>query len=483
MPQTSAPTPSKLATALPDNTTCAAAPFPPRTLDVGGTGFDGYFNQHGGVSAINLVVLRPQGYLNLNDGRLDSTSFVIGEGDTQFRATGAEPVFTQASGTIRLEEQLIVGQGNRGSGVYTLAGGLLNSALVRLGVNRNAAGTFEQSGGTNQTGRLIISEEADDPMTLPDIYARSGYFMTGGALRTTNTMVGSGREGIFRQNGGEHSVDGVLQITGDSVRSSYSLLDGVVSARRTTVAKATFAQSGGINRVSDLLAIGLQNAGDAQNALQPSASTYELTGGELFIHDLWLGGEFIHTAGGFHCSGSITMAGGRFTSTGATGPMGALALAAPSRIVFGTAASVHQWAPSADEIWNAEAKLQVHNWAGSLNGEGLHQLRFGTDRSGLTRGQLTQIVFVNPAGLPVGNYPARILESGEVVPEPAPLLAIRATPHAVFVDWAGAWALQGATNLHGPYEDIPDATQPYTRNLSQGSKAFFRLRNLDVATK
>src|SRR5207237_6008993 len=54
-----------------------------------------------------------------------------------------------------------------------------------------------------------------------------------------------------------------------------------------------------------------------------------------------------------------------------------------------------------------------------LNGGGSKQIFFGTSSSGLTSQQLTQVQFSNPAGLPNGTYPARILSDGEVVPDQA----------------------------------------------------------------
>ena len=55
------------------------------------------------------------------------------------------------------------------------------------------------------------------------------------------------------------------------------------------------------------------------------------------------------------------------------------------------------------------------NWNGSPNGGGKHQVFFGSNASGLTAQQLSQIKFKNPAGS-TGTYPATILSTGEIVP-------------------------------------------------------------------
>src|SRR5205823_4287130 len=72
---------------------------------------------------------------------------------------------------------------------------------------------------------------------------------------------------------------------------------------------------------------------------------------------------------------------------------------------------------SAAMPWDSSSILGVVGWKGvSTNGWGSHALYFGNNASGLTPQQVSQIIFSNPGGLPPGNYLARILETGEVVP-------------------------------------------------------------------
>ena len=67
--------------------------------------------------------------------------------------------------------------------------------------------------------------------------------------------------------------------------------------------------------------------------------------------------------------------------------------------------------------WSTEAVLNVQSWSGSLYGGGAQRIVFGTNDSALTQQQLSQIQFQNPGGLTPGNYPARILATGEIVPD------------------------------------------------------------------
>ena len=74
-------------------------------------------------------------------------------------------------------------------------------------------------------------------------------------------------------------------------------------------------------------------------------------------------------------------------------------------------------------------ELNIRNWSGSIYGGGSQQIIFGSNSAALTPGQLSQIQFWSPAGLPpsglpAGLYLARILPNGEVVPDsgaPLPL--------------------------------------------------------------
>jgi len=47
----------------------------------------------------------------------------------------------------------------------------------------------------------------------------------------------------------------------------------------------------------------------------------------------------------------------------------------------------------------------------------------------------------------------------------------------MILNWAGPWALQSATNVNGPYADIPGAASPFTNLMSAAPKQFFRLRS------
>jgi hypothetical protein len=66
--------------------------------------------------------------------------------------------------------------------------------------------------------------------------------------------------------------------------------------------------------------------------------------------------------------------------------------------------------------WSNAATLTIENWTGSPNGGGGQQVIFGSNAAALTAPQLDQLRFYNPAGLPAGCYLAKILSTGEIVP-------------------------------------------------------------------
>jgi len=82
--------------------------------------------------------------------------------------------------------------------------------------------------------------------------------------------------------------------------------------------------------------------------------------------------------------------------------------------------SILRFADSHSSDWDLAATLFILQWSGDLAGGGTEGLFFGTDATGLTGDQLTRIRFLDPLGLPPGNYDARILDTGEVMPLPEP---------------------------------------------------------------
>ena len=45
------------------------------------------------------------------------------------------------------------------------------------------------------------------------------------------------------------------------------------------------------------------------------------------------------------------------------------------------------------------------------------------------------------------------------------------------LSWPAPFVLQSATNLAGPYADVPGASSPWSTSFSQAKQSFFRLRS------
>ena len=72
----------------------------------------------------------------------------------------------------------------------------------------------------------------------------------------------------------------------------------------------------------------------------------------------------------------------------------------------------------------------------------------------------------------------RSLNSGEVVPDEVvqPSILSARQAHSLVLGWPPGWVLQSATNVIGPYADVPGAAPFYTNDMTASVLRFFRLR-------
>lgn len=106
----------------------------------------------------------------------------------------------------------------------------------------------------------------------------------------------------------------------------------------------------------------------------------------------------------------LTLSGGGIIFSSASQNMGSLKLSATSSLTLTTLTGNFSFANSSSESWLGSALLQIHGYV-----PGSHNLRFGTNSSGLTLAQLAQFRFVDQ-----GNKPAQIDSLGFVTPIPEP---------------------------------------------------------------
>jgi type VI secretion system secreted protein VgrG len=129
-------------------------------------------------------------------------------------------------------------------------------------------------------------------------------------------------------------------------------------------------------------------------------------------------------------SSSMTLNGGTFNTSGfsehnlsgttVTAGIGSLTLLNNSVIDLGEGTSILAFASSSLQTWIAT--LSVYNWSGTpVTGSGSDQLFFGTDETGLTAAQLSQIAFYSDSGTTfLGTAAFTSGMNGELGPVPEP---------------------------------------------------------------
>jgi hypothetical protein len=464
-------------------------------------GVGGTFNQQGGTNFGN-VLINDGGEYDLIGGRLEGSVGL----DLPYAG-----VFNQSGGTN------ISGLGLFGPGVYRLSGGLLVPGDLQVGPSTLSpgslgAGAVEQTGGTDTAGNITMgvgnySLEGGvltaSNLSLPSVSDRlgsfgsifdqsGGFFSSGGVtmngvfdlrnglLPSTYTL--SGGElvtptinmtmGLVDQTGGSNSA-GVITLNS---LSSYVLNGGVLIASNLTQNGQTafslvgsIQQSGGTNQVLGALFVG-------------GSSSYDFTNGLLIANNIQVAGQanFVHAGGSFGGLKNVLLAGGGWVERTVGEQLGQFQLGtnSSSTLNLPSGSCVLRFTNSSSVSWDSGGRLTIQNWSGSLSGGGSQQLFFGTSASGLTAQQLSQVQFSNPAGLPGGTYSARILSSGEVVPNQiiSARIAFSQQGNNLLLTWPTGWTLQSATNVLGAYSDVAGATSPFTNNVTLKPKQFFRLR-------
>jgi len=423
---------------------------------------------------------------------------------------------------------LILGPGAFGphGGAYALYGGNLSlpGGLALLGYPNNAT-LYLQEGGTNQTTQVYISPESslsfklngglltdNNVEVVADDFGTAAIEQNGGSHVVTNalTIAGGAANGstvlpaTYSLNGGTLSA-GVIELGADagdsvfvqsnattSVGTVYTHSHGYYSSHNTliTLAGGTLScsnfttedgggrlnQSGGALVVSNLL-----NYGGARNVGGPIGiiyGRYTFTGGTVTASNISITGDWIIGDGstsrisnpGFFSLSHTLQIGN------AVEQLGRFILASNATIDLAGSASRLSFANSSGETWAGATMLTILDWNGSPSGGGAEQLRFGTDQSGLTPAQLSQLRFA--IGNPSQLYSAKILSTGEVVPGQVipPTVASSRQGNNLILTWPSGWSLQTATNVPGPYSDVPGATSPYTNDMTLKPQQFFRLR-------
>jgi len=450
-----------------------------------GLGTTGSLHQLGGLlSVTNQLTLGQgdrrtfaEGYgrVELTAGTLTAPIIQIGEQNGRLGPPGADGIFVQSGGS-NFAGRLRLGwpESDASSGneyTYTLHDGLLvTSNTFVYGGN----GHFVQAGGLHQV---------DGPLAVAGFYGRSftpfdaQYTLSGGVIMARSLTIDFG---AMSQSAGTNQISGDLVIglkDAFAPRSFYNLSGGTLSTSNAFIdsVNGSFRQSGGSHGIDNLLEI----AGFAERG----GAGYTLSAGELSVKDIRVSTKavFRHTAGTLSHSGTLTLAAGSWESAPGEQQLGMLKLASNtnSSLWLTDSTTMLRFANSSGTPWDSAASLLIHNWHGSTNGNGAHRIFFGTNDTGLILQQLAQLRFRNPAGLPAGDYTPTILNTGEIVPlEPTgrgPAITYQASPGQLRMEWPSGYTLQTATNILGPFEDV-NTNSPVNLGTTDPQR-FFRFRH------
>lgn len=439
------------------------------TFGVGSFILDSFFNQYGGMVKAGTFDLDGETYRLLQGELIVRTNSSLKGG-----------AFVQSGGAHRVPSFSIFQSYNGGGpGFYSLEGGALAVSNASVGAFLSGS-TLRQTGGNfviTNTFTLSGSSRYYPPVQIPGTYDLANGTMRAKIVQL-NSRFGQGQ---FVQSGGTVAISEQLRLNvpESDTRSYISLSGGVlhVASISSEGAGGDIRQTGG-----DLIATyGLSFRGFIPPPYYAAGDRrvprYEFLGGTLGTSDLEIAGELLigsSTARQRISNPGIFKLAGTVRAGDCDEELGSFLLATNSLIDLGAGKAKLNFTSAAGN-WNTGAVLTFTNWAGSLDGRGDDQVVF-RDRASITELQLSKIRFINPAGLPTGDYPAAILETGELVPRNAPRIEAIPAANKLTLQWSDGSRLQTSTNVTGPYEDLPAARSPYEVNITEGTQRYFRLK-------
>lgn len=293
-----------------------------------------------------------------------------------------------------------------GSDSHTLASVIANGGSYTTNLVKDGTGTWTLGAANTYTGGTTINQGTLALGANERLADTGAVNVNGGtfAMSTFNETVGA----VTLTNG---SITGTGTLTG----TSYGVQNGNISANLAGSGVAMNKTTAGVvvltgaNTFTGATTIsgGTLTAG-AANALGGTSNVTIQTGGTLLLAGA--------TTDHINDSATMTLAGGTFNTAGLSeSAMGALSLTSSSIIDLANGASIIKFANS-NGTWTGT--LNIYNWTGiPVIGGGTDQLFFGSDTSGLTGTQLSQIAFYSGAGTGfLGGAEWANPTTGEVVP-------------------------------------------------------------------
>jgi hypothetical protein len=426
------------------------------------------FDQYGGEVETTGYLSMPQfGHYHLFGGQVLAPSIGVKDYSS----------FEQSGGVVRTPS-VGIGVGS-GTAAYLLDAGELYTDNIGVYPFMSHV-SFEQNGGT-----VVITNELNlrgSARYYPPVGISAEYLGGSNAVFSARTVLFDQTWGtcVF-ESAGRVSISENLQFIGDPLyRGNLAILGGTLSCSNLVNDDGVYvniSQEGGSFIVRDRLAIAGYYPG-VYGGLHARPARYDFNDGTLAAANIELTAEWsiasstrpgrIKNTGEFRFGGALIVGD-------ASEDLGRMILIDDSSINMDPGNAKLTFAASNSETWTNSATLRITAWSGSATGGGNDRVIFRGGRAGVTATQLQQIRFVNPVGLPAGEYLAQILDTGELVPAVTREIIIQTTGGNFVVNWSDNRVLQGSNNIEGPYADV--ATQsPYSVDVNAYPRLFLRLR-------
>jgi autotransporter-associated beta strand protein len=254
------------------------------------------------------------------------------------------------------------------------------------------------------------------PLTVGsfDVTATTGTYSirnaTTGATDATITLGGAGNLG----NGVSGTAADLLYV---ATGATFALRGDNPSG--TGVLRVVLGQSGNFDAAGTMIISAvISDGGNGFGITKTGVGTLTLSGANTYTGITTISGGTLTlgASGVLPDSSNMNLNGGTFGTgalAGFTETVGTLGLTNDSAIALGTGSHTLRFANSNGVTWTAGTNLVISGWTGPIGSSGTSgQIFVGSDSTGLTAGQLAQIVFYDGTN----TYTATILSTGEIVP-------------------------------------------------------------------
>ena len=303
--------------------------------DIGGAGAAsaGLFNQSGGTNNLN------GGFIAVGDNTGSVGAYLLSAGsvtnvDDEIVGNKGSALFNQSGGNNAMGE-LVMASNSGDNATYLLSGGTLTASVSEY-VGNGGTAAFVQSAGSNNSGdQLVLANGASSEgsytlsgtgilavATMYDGYGATGNFtQTGGSISGAHEIIADSATGLFNQSGGSNSATEIDLGFSSGSSGEYLISGGTVTAASVYAGGSNSAGAGGQGTLM-VSGTGLFNVTGTLEIFSSAGSTVLLSGGTLRVgalNDNSTPGLLKWSGGTLEFTPSITFQSGATDSGGAFG--------------------------------------------------------------------------------------------------------------------------------------------------------------------